>query len=307
MALNFQEIVFSREEYSDYQEEVGRFLSGESLISLDNEGGVDMTPEIQSLLELECPHGIPQDDDGEPWRVSDIVRNPNGKVYAKLEASHNLAIDKDYIFDAAIEVAPESVQGLIRLVDPDGMDAVTERICMEAAARRAAGEEEDPLLAMEKAILQGEEIVPLEDRRVILKAHCGGPWKIDTLQKKEIFEKWLKRAGSPLNVSQEISIVHGEKVYEGDRGDCVLAESAKGNKWAIWTRPEKGRIQVGFKDDEMALKFRAVCQERWSQEATNNKRPALVVLEGFGGAFQRAAEVERIALVLRAMRVMMTR
>lgn len=309
MATHFEAIKFSREGYNDYQERVGQFLEGGvSLLSEDEDREVYMTPEIVAILGIKCNHsgGIPTDDDDNPWRVPDIVRRTDGKVYAKLTASHNLAIGKDYDYDAAIEVAPESVSALVRLVDPNGMEAVTDRIRTEADVRRAAGEERDPLIAMDEAISAGEEVA-LEERRTILDAHCNGSWTVNSPERMEIFKKWCEQCGVPLGVSKETYTVYGETVYVEDMGDCVLAEASKGNAWAIWTRPEKGRIQIGFRDERTAEKFRSVVPEEWSQKATGNKRPALFVGEGFGDALERAAEVERIALVLRTMRVMMTR
>lgn len=308
MATHFEAIKFSREGYNDYQERVGQFLEGGvSLLSEDEDREVYMTPEIVGLLGIECNYsgGIPTDDDSNPWRVSDVIRRADGKVFAKLTASHNLASDKDYDYDGVIEVSSESVSALVRIVDPNGMEAVTDRIRAEADARRVAGEEKDPIIAMNEAISSGED-VPLEERRLILEAHCKGPWMVNSPEKMDIFRKWCARCGIPIGVSKETLTVFGETVYVGDKGDCVLAEAAKGNVWALWTRPEKGRIQIGFRDEKTARKFRAVLPE-WSQEATNNKRPAYFILEGLDDAQKRAAEVERIALVLRTMWVMMTR
>ncbi|MBI2459907.1 MAG: hypothetical protein HYV53_05200 [Parcubacteria group bacterium] len=163
----------------------------------------------------------------------------------------------------------QETQGLPR-------EELIRKLFSEAADRVVQGEEPDPCTAIVGALLRREAVEDAE-LQLVLDAHCGGPWQVNTTEKLEIFSKWCEAAGSSLEFSSETEAVNGQTVYRGDYGDCCLVEASKGNRWAVWTR--KGRLQIGFREEADAKAFRSA-DARFSMEALGNKRIALVVIEG---------------------------
>lgn len=151
-----------------------------------------------------------------------------------------------------------------------------DRIHEEAEDRRKKEEDKDPVMAMDEALAAGENVLGNE-AEVILRAHENGPWTIQSADDLRIFSKWCEKSGNPLGVSNDIENRDGIAIYQNDFGDCVMAESAKGKDYAVWTR--KGRVQVGFRNEDDASKFRNF-DPVFSMEQTGNKRLGLVVLEG---------------------------
>jgi len=162
----------------------------------------------------------------------------------------------------------QETQGLSR-------EELIKKLFSEAADRVVQGEEPDSCTAIVGALLRREQVEDSE-LRLVLDAHCGGPWQVDTPEKLAIFSKWCDAAGCPLKFSSETEVVNDQTVYRGDYGDCCLAESSTGNRWAVWTR--KGRLQIGFREEADAKAFRAA-DARFSTEALGNKRISLVVIE----------------------------
>lgn len=70
------------------------------------------------------------------------------------------------------------------------------KLFSEAADRVIHGDDPDPCTAIVGALLRRE---PVEDSdlQLVLDAHCGGPWQVDTPEKLEIFSKWCNAAGCP--------------------------------------------------------------------------------------------------------------
>ena len=136
----------------------------------------------------------------------------------------------------------------------------------EASDRVLKGEDPDPCTAICGALLRKEAVTDFE-LEVVLAAHVGGPWQVNTMKKLEVFSRWCDACGSPLGVSKETEVVNNQMVYRNDFGDC----------WAVWTR--KGRLHIGFADEGDAKQFRA-SDRRFSMEETGNKRMSLVVVEG---------------------------
>lgn len=155
-------------------------------------------------------------------------------------------------------------------------EELVQKLFSEAAGRVIHDDDPDPCTAIVEALLRRE---PVEDSdlQLVLDAHCGGPWQVDTPEKLAIFSKWCNTAECPLEFSSETEVVNDQTVYRGDYGDCCLVEASKGNRWAVWTR--KGRLQIGFREEADAQTFR-VADTRFSMEALGNKRIGLVVIEG---------------------------
>lgn len=162
-----------------------------------------------------------------------------------------------------------------RVRSSDDMQELYGTVHKEAEDRRKKGEDKDPLMALDEAIAGGENVAR-EEVEFILKTHQNGPWVISNERELQIFSKWCERAGEPVNISTDIEIIGDISLYRNDFGDCVMAESAKGKTFAVWTI--KGRIQIGFKNQNKAGKFRA-SDPAFSMEATGNKRVGLVVIE----------------------------
>lgn len=155
------------------------------------------------------------------------------------------------------------------------MKSSVEQLFQEAMDRVLKGEDPDPAMAMVAALCRGEKI-PEAEAELILRAHQNGPWAIASDEDLTVFSRWCTAAGSPVQIGEPVEIA-GVSVYRDNFGDCVLAEAARGYRFAVWTR--KGRLQIGFRNEADALKFRAT-DRRFSMEETGNKRPALVVIEG---------------------------
>src|SRR5947209_229522 len=82
------------------------------------------------------------------------------------------------------------------------------QIHVEAEDRRKKGEDKDPLMAMDEAIQNGENILHFEAMTVLV-AHQQGPWAIRTTAEMNCFAKWCERCGSPLAISTNTDKLNG--------------------------------------------------------------------------------------------------
>jgi hypothetical protein len=145
----------------------------------------------------------------------------------------------------------------------------------EAMDRVVKNEEPDPCMAVVAALCRGVD-VRIEEMELILNSHRNGPWVIQTQEELQTFIYWCNESGVNLDIGTPVKI-DGVNLYVDNFGDCVLAESSAGRTFAMWTR--KGRLHVGFKDEETAVIFRNA-NPVFSIEATGNKRLGFVVVEG---------------------------
>lgn len=150
------------------------------------------------------------------------------------------------------------------------------KLLFEASLDRVVkGEEPDPAMSVVAALCRGETI-PDAELELILEAHAHGPWVIGSEKDLEVFARWCEASGSPLQLGEYVE-TEGLRVYRDNFGDCVLAEAARGARYAVWTR--KGRLYVGFEVETDATRFREA-DDLFSLEATGNKLTNLVVVEG---------------------------
>ncbi len=174
-------------------------------------------------------------------------------------------------------------------------NAVVRALFAQAADRVIEQEDLDPAMAVVGALCSGTQ-VPDSDLELVFRAHNQGPWAITSDSELQIFARWCEAAGAPLEIG-EPEAIEGLRLYRNNFGDCILAESTRGAKFAVWTR--KGRLHVGFREESDAVAFRAVDPKLFSLEATGNKRLALVVIEG-GDTFEMIANVSRALLTVKA-------
>lgn len=160
-----------------------------------------------------------------------------------------------------------------------------------AAARIAANEDADPITAISTAI-KARESVSEAEKKIIYYAHVHGPWTVDTEAKFKVFHKWCNICGNDFAISDIVlKLRHDYRIYVNDFGDCVFAEAAKGRKFAIWTR--KDRLYIGFRDDDLATKFRDA-DNRFSVNTTGNKNLKLVVVENGDNSKTIAAALDAL-------------
>lgn len=159
------------------------------------------------------------------------------------------------------------------------MNELYTKIIAERNRRLESGEDRDPVCVLADQIEAGESVPP-QVVSLIWEAHNQGPWRIRTDDEFKIFAEYCELSGTPLEIREPVLLPEGAvnpvRLYEDDFGDCVLAESAKGSEFAVWTR--KGRIYIGFLFESMAQDFRAMRYE-FGMEATGNRHLKMVVLE----------------------------
>jgi len=150
-------------------------------------------------------------------------------------------------------------------------------IVAEAKIRLESGEVKDPICVLAEEIQQENNSITRTVMEFIYKAHMYGPWVVDNDAKLQVYKDYCEKAGTPI-INQVPIMVEGVPVYFDDQGDCVLQEASKGRTYAIWTNDAKHRIQIGFKTDSAAIRFRQL-NSGYSMKATKNRHLGLVVIE----------------------------
>lgn len=154
-------------------------------------------------------------------------------------------------------------------------EAFIRQLFTDALDRVIKNEDPDPCMAVVAALCQGKEVKD-EDIELIVDTHHYGSWTTESDRDLQIFTHWCNEIGISLNVGKPID-VNGVNLYVDNHGDCMLAESAAGRNFAMWTR--KGRLYIGFRDKKTAEIFRSK-EACFSMKTTGNKLTKLVVVEG---------------------------